>query len=384
MQRIISCSDETAEYLCLPRGCENELKDIFKEQDSTIHFIDKTNSGRGIEVEFNGSLRDEQPQAIEKLLKFDNGILSGTTAFGKTVVAIKLIAERKVNALILVDKVSLVAQWRKRLTDFLIINESLPEEDEVKKRGRKKARSIIGQLGAGKDSLSGIIDIAVMQSLNRMGEVKECVKNYGMVIVDECHHVSAFSFEEVLKSVNAKYVYGLTATPTRKDGHHPIIFMQCGPIRFSDDAKKQAEKRPFEHYIIPRFTSLRVPIDKEEKDVTIQELYAEIVENEMRNQLIIDDVVRSYEGGRNCVVLTERTAHVEHLTKELGKRIPDVISATGGMGYQRKIKEGKTNVQALVCVMRRLVNIIYGMMKNKTKYVMPKMDEKEVPLMKAV
>lgn len=332
MQRIISCSDETAEYLCLPRGCENELKDIFKEQDCIIHFIDKTNWGRRIDVEFNGSLRDEQPQAIEKLLKFDNGILSGTTAFGKTVVAIKLIAERKVNALILVDKVSLVAQWRKRLTDFLVINESLPEADEVKKRGRKKARSIIGQLGAGKDSLSGIIDIAVMQSLNRMGEVKECVKNYGMVIVDECHHVSAFSFEEVLKSVNAKYVYGLTATPTRKDGHHPIIFMQCGPIRFRDDAKKQAEKRPFEHYIIPRFTSLRVPIDKEEKDVTIQELYAEIVENEMRNQLIIDDVVRSHECGRNCVVLTERTAHVEFLTKGLSKKIPDVISATGGMG----------------------------------------------------
>ena len=174
-------------------------------------------------------------------------------------------------------------------------------------------------------------ELSKLKSLNRMGEVKECVKNYGMVIVDECHHVSAFSFEEVLKNVNAKYVYGLTATPTRKDGHHPIIFMQCGPIRFRDDAKKQAEKRPFEHYIIPRFTSLRVPIDKEEKDVTIQELYAEIVENEMRNQLIFDDVVRSHECGRNCLVLTERTAHVEFLTKELGKRIPDVISATGGM-----------------------------------------------------
>ena len=343
MQRIISCADETAEYLCLPRGCENELKDVFKEQDSIVHFIDKTNCGRCIDVKFNGSLRDEQPQAIEKLLKFDNGILSGTTAFGKTVVAIKLIAERKVNTLILVDKVSLVAQWRKRLTDFLIINESLPETEEVKKRGRKKARSIIGQLGAGKDSLSGIIDIAVMQSLNRMGEVKECVKNYGMVIVDECHHVSAFSFEEVLKNVNAKYVYGLTATPTRKDGHHPIIFMQCGPIRFRDDAKKQADKRPFDHYVIPRFTSLRVPIDKDEKDVTIQELYSEIVVNEMRNQLIIDDVVRSHECGRNCVVLTERTAHVELLTKELGKRIPDVISATGGMGI-KETRETMTRI----------------------------------------
>ncbi|MDF2546326.1 MAG: type restriction protein res subunit [Anaerosolibacter sp.] len=200
-------------------------------------------------------------------------------------------------------------------------------------------------MGAGKNNLSGIIDIAVMQSLNRMGEVKDCVKNYGMVIVDECHHVSAFSFEKILKSVNARYVYGLTATPTRKDGHHPIIFMQCGPIRYRDDAKKQAEKRPFEHYIIPRFTSLRVPLDKDEKDISIQELYAEIVMNEMRNQQIIDDVVKSYENGRNCVVLTERTAHVKLLTKKLNERIPDVISLMGGMSAKntREILERIAN-----------------------------------------
>ncbi|WP_330389453.1 DEAD/DEAH box helicase [Geosporobacter ferrireducens] len=162
---------------------------------------------------------------MDKLLKYDNGILSGTTAFGKTVVAINLIAERKVNTLIIVDKINLVSQWKKRLMEFLTINETLPDTDAGKKRGRKKVKSIIGQLGAGKDNLSGIIDIAVMQSLNRMGEVKDCVKNYGMVIVDECHHVSAFSFEKILKSINARYIYGLTATPTRKDGHHPIIFM---------------------------------------------------------------------------------------------------------------------------------------------------------------
>jgi len=150
--------------------------------------------------------------------------------------------------------------------------------------------------------------------------------------VDECHHVSAFSFEEVLKSVNAKYVYGLTATPTRKDGHHPIIFMQCGPIRYRDDAKRQAEKRPFEHYIIPRFTSFKVPLDKSEEDVFIQDLYSQIIVDEMRNQQIIDDVVKCYEDGRNCVVLTQRTAHVKLLAKKLGERIPDVISLTGGMG----------------------------------------------------
>ena len=333
--RIISCSDETEDYLCLPRGCEADVRAFFAELKIEPKVIDETNHGRSIDVEFNGSLRDEQPRALDKLLEHDIGVLSGTTAFGKTVVAIKLIAERKVNTLIIVDKVNLVTQWKKRLTEFLTINEILPDRVEDKKRGRKKANCIIGQLGAGKDNLSGIIDIAVMQSLNRMGEVKDCVKNYGMIIVDECHHISAFSFETILKSSNAKYVYGLTATPIRKDGHHPIIFMQCGPIRFKDDAKKQAEKRPFEHYVIPRFTSLRVPLDKNEKDVSIQELYSEIVVNECRNQLITDDIVKSFESGRNCLVLTERTAHVELLAKKLSERIPEVISLTGGMGVKR-------------------------------------------------
>ncbi len=332
--RIISCSDETDEYLCLPRSCEADIIEISSEIGVDVSFTDKTNHGKRINVEFNGKLRDDQPLAVNRLLQHNNGILCGTTAFGKTVAAIKLIAERKVNTLVIVDKVNLVSQWKKRIGEFLTINEKLPDMETVKRRGRKKSRSIIGQLGGGKNELSGIIDIAVMQSLNRMGEIKDCVKDYGLVIVDECHHVSAFSFEEILKKVNARYVYGLTATPTRKDGHHPIIYMQCGPIRFRDDAKKQAEKRPFEHYIIPRFTSLRIPVNKDEKDVMIQDCYSEIIVNEMRNQQIIEDVIKCYKNGRNCLVLTQRTAHVKLLTKELSKTIPDVITLVGGMGVK--------------------------------------------------
>lgn len=332
--RIISCADETNEYLCLPRGCEEDLNAIFEELKLEVCWTDQTNSGRKIDVEFNGILRDEQPLAVEKLLEHNNGILCGTTAFGKTIAAIKLIASRKVNTLILVNKISLVAQWKDRISEFLIINEPLPAEEILEGKNVKKNRGIIGQMGGGKQTLNGIVDIAVMQSLSREGEVKECVKDYGMVIVDECHHVSAFSFEMILKSVNAKYVYGLTATPSRKDGHHPIIIMQCGPIRYRDDAKKQAEKRPFDHFIIPRFTSFKVPVwwDKEEKDLSIAELYTEIVSSEIRNQHIIDDVIQCYENGRNSIILTERTAHVDLLAKELSKRIPDVISIMGTMG----------------------------------------------------
>ncbi len=342
--RIISCSEEVSEFLCLPRGCETALEAVLSEAGARTRINDKTKSDINIDVEFCGQLREEQSKAIEQLLQNDIGVLSGTTAFGKTIVAIKLIAERKVNTLILVDKVNLVSQWRTRLLEFLAIHETLPDIDAgiLKKRGRKTNRSIIGQIGGGKNNLNGIVDIAVMQSLYHVGEVNECIKNYGMIIVDECHHVSAFSFESILKSAIAKYVYGLTATPVRKDGHHPIIFMQCGPIRYRDNAKKQAENRPFEHYVIPRFTSMHTPLGREDKVASIQELYAEVVRNVVRNELIVADVIESHANGRNCVVLTERTAHVELLAKALSANIPNVIALVGGMGakdYRDKMQQ---------------------------------------------
>lgn len=339
--RIISCSDETEEYLCLPRGCEADVKSLFNEFRVDMDWIEKTNHGKSINVEFKGKLREEQQFVINELAKHENGVLSATTAFGKTVVAASLITEHKVNTLVLVHRKQLLSQWVSRLSEYLIINEELPILE--KKRGRRKSQSLIGEIGAGKDNMNGIIDVAVMQSLNNGGEVRECVKNYGMVIIDECHHVPAVSFEQILKNANAKYVYGLTATPTRQDGRHPIIFMHCGPIRFRVDAKKEAEKRPFEHYVIPRLTGLRVPIDKDEKDLSIQKLYSEIAINEMRNQLIVDDVIKSYENGRNSLVLTERTAHVQSLAKKLREKIPDIIVLMGGMGA-RETKEIFTKI----------------------------------------
>ncbi|MGA3282543.1 MAG: DEAD/DEAH box helicase family protein [Smithella sp.] len=328
--RIISCADETPDYLCLPRGCESDVISVLAEAGAEAIWTDNTNPGRHIKVDFIGTLREEQQLAAEEMLKYENGVLSATTAFGKTVIAAKLIAERKINTLILVHRQQLLSQWVAKLTEFLKIDEELPVLE--KKRGRKKQQSLIGQIGAGKNNPSSIIDIAIMQSLSSGGEVKEWIKNYGMVIVDECHHVPAFSFEQILKNVYAKYVYGLTATPARQDGHHPIIFMHCGPIRYKVDAKKQAEKRPFEHYVIPRFTSFRMPFEAERKEISIQELYSEIVVDEFRNQLIVDDVINAFQNGRNSLVLTERTAHVAELAKKLGENIPGVIALTGGMG----------------------------------------------------
>jgi superfamily II DNA or RNA helicase len=310
------------------------LQKVFGQQAVETTWSDNTNPGRHIKVEFIGTLREEQPLAAEEMLKYEGGVLAATTAFGKTVIAAKLIAERKVNTLILVHRQQLLSQWAAKLTEFLKIDEELPALE--KKRGRKKQQSLIGQIGAGKNNPSSIIDIAIMQSLSSGSEVKEWIKNYGMVIVDECHHVPAFSFEQILKNIQAKYVYGLTATPARRDGHHPIIFMHCGPIRYKVDARKQAEKRPFEHYVIPRFTSFRMPFETNGKEISIQELYSEIVVDEFRNQLIADDVISAFQNGRNSVVLTERTAHVAGLAKKLSESIPNVIALTGGMGAKEK------------------------------------------------
>jgi superfamily II DNA or RNA helicase len=222
------------------------------------------------------------------------------------------------------------------LNEFLIVNEE--PVTELTPKGRKRKKNIIGQIGGGKNNPSGIIDVAVMQSLVSGDEVKELVKNYGMVITDECHHVSAFSFEQILKAVNAKYVYGLTATPTRKDGHHPIINMQCGKIRYRVDAKEQAEARPFEHFIIPRFTRFQKPAHRDHSKWEFSDIYKDIQNSDVRNDLIIQDVIAATQQGRNPIILSERTEHVEYLAEQLKPHIKNVMVLTGG-GSQKSSRE---------------------------------------------
>jgi len=340
---IISCSEETPTYLCLPRGCETDVMDLLDEAGIKVEWLDQTCTGKIINVAFNGSMREEQIPAAEEMLKHDTGVLSATTAFGKTVIAAKLIAERKTNTLILTHRRQLLSQWTAKLAEFLEIDETLPALE--KKKGRKRKQSLIGQIGAGKSRPSGIIDVAIMQSLSRGDDVKELIKHYGMVIVDECHHVPAFSFEQILKGVHAKIVYGLTATPTRQDGHHPIIFMHCGPIRYRVDARKQAEMRPFDHYVIPRLTGFRAPLEAGGKELSIQQLYAAIALNEPRNERIAGDVLRCIQNGGNALVLTERTAHVALLAAKLRESIPDVITLTGGKGA-KETREALDRVSA--------------------------------------
>ena len=276
--RIISCSELTDNYLAIPRGFEDDVIDVLKHYNVEYLVEDKSNHGRQLDVTFKGILREEQQTAMSCMLSHNIGTLSATTAFGKTVFAIAMIAKRKVNTLILVHRKSLLDQWKIHLENFLEINEVVVNDG--KKRKSKKQQSPIGTLYSGKNSIHGIIDIALIQSCFDGNEVSPFVENYGMVIVDECHHVSSVSFEQVLRKVKAKYVYGLTATPIRKDGHQPIIFMQCGKIRFTADAQSQMNNQSFSRILIPRFTTFR-NISSDDK------IYTRVVEtiskDEVRN-----------------------------------------------------------------------------------------------------
>lgn len=329
--RIISCSEMTDDYLALPRGCEDAVSSILTQHGVKVAISDKTNHGHNINVTFRGFLREEQQNAMEAFAGHNIGTLSATTAFGKTVFAIGMLARRKVNTLILVHNKALLEQWKERLETFLKIDETI--EEPAAKRGRKKNSSVIGCLYAGKNTLHGIIDIALIQSCFSDGEVKPFVKDYGMVIVDECHHVSSVSFEQVLRQVTATYVYGLTATPIRKDGHQPIIFMQCGKIRFTADAKSQMENQTFKRLLIPRFTSFR-NISSDTK--TYVQVTQDLSEDKVRNEFIVEDVRIAIQEGRTPLVLTTRTAHVKALVQMLIPFADHVIQLIGADSAKEK------------------------------------------------
>lgn len=299
-----------------------------QENCISVELHDERRSGRSICASFNGELRDEQTAAFEALSAHDTGVLSATTAFGKTVIGAALIAEKKVSTLILVHRAQLMEQWKERLAQFLAIDDVLPPQP--RRRGRQKKREIIGCYGANRDTRSGMIDIAMLQSMGSSDEIQPWIHDYGMVIVDECHHVPAVSFEQVLKAVSAKYVYGLTATPKRQDGHHPILYMYLGSIRYQVDARLQAEKRPFAHLMIPRFTGMRFHLDENSKSPAIVQYYDQIMLDDLRNHQIVEDVLHCAEEGRSCLLLSERTQHVKLLADLLQKAGQSVHVLLGG------------------------------------------------------
>lgn len=315
--RIIACAEDFPKYIGLPRGCIDEVLNLLKTLDIKPEFDDKRNIGNLIKATFLGELSTEQKHAVQKMLAHDTGVFAATTAFGKTVVAAHIIAARKTNTLILVHRKQLLDQWVERLRLFL----DIPENQ-------------IGIIGGGKRKPTGIIDVALIQSLVQKNKVDDLVLNYGQLIIDECHHLSAVSFEAVTRASQAKYVLGLTATATRKDGHHPIIFMQCGPIRHKVDAKHQASLRPFNHKVIRRHTLFQLP--SSDRQPSIQEVYAAITKDTERNEMIFDDVLKVLEEKRTPLLLTERKDHAIMLAEKFAKFCKHVLLMIGGQSAKQR------------------------------------------------
>jgi superfamily II DNA or RNA helicase/very-short-patch-repair endonuclease len=318
--RIIACAEDYPQHIGLPRGCMEDVQQVLSDLSITPVVRDERCHGQPLHLTFQGTLRPEQKAAADSMLRHDIGVLAATTAFGKTVVAAWLIAERGVNTLVLVHRRQLLDQWVERLSTFLNI-----ENREI------------GRICGGRRKPTGRLDVAVIQSLVRKGVVDDCIGDYGHLIVDECHHLSAHSFEQVVRRAKAKLVTGLSATVTRKDGHHPIIFMQCGPVRHRVNAKAEAMRHPFTHSVLVRPTAFQTAMPQpSDKRVEFTSLYGELVGDESRNRRICEDVVEAVESGRSPLVLTERNEHLDILANQLQGRVDYMIVLRGGMGKKQR------------------------------------------------
>ena len=319
--RIIDCAEDQKHFLHLPRGCLQQVSGFLAEHDVETEIEDKRNGGIIVDLTFQGELRPEQEKAAIAMLRHDIGVLAATTAFGKTVLAAWLIARRGVNTLVLVHRRQLMDQWVERLGEFLGM-----QEKEM------------GRLGGGRRVLRGKVDVALIQSLVRKGVVDDRIGEYGHIVVDECHHISARSFELALSRAKARYVTGLSATVIRKDGHHPIIFMQCGPVRHRVNALEQSRRHAFSRTVVVRPTTFQSSLDNDgDGRVEFQRLCDEIIRNVTRNQMICTDVVQAVRRGKSPLVLTERTEHLEILSDMLAKTGMDSVCLRGGL-KRRELK----------------------------------------------
>ena len=311
--RVIGCAGNYHNHIALPRGCLDAALVLLRENAIDCELIDERYTGTPLNVAFAGTLRLDQEFAVAAMLHHDAGVLCAPTAFGKTVTAAAMIARRGVNTLVLVHRTELLKQWQERLQSFLSVS-----------------KGVIGTIGGGKAKPTGKIDIAVMQSLSRRGEVNPLVENYGHVIVDECHHVGAASFDAILKQAKAKYVLGLTATPIRRDGQQPIIFMQCGPTRHTADKPTGA---PHDLAVTPCTLHSRIDLPQE---AGIQDVFRHLAIDQARTDAIAAEVIHAYSQGRKVLVLTERTEHLDAIQTALGGKVPSLFVLHGRIAKKQR------------------------------------------------
>lgn len=340
--RIVFCGEDVGNFIHLPRGCQNQLTAQLATAEIPYTISEERQIGHKIKVDFHGSLYPAQAEAAAAMLAQDTGVLCAATAFGKTAVGAYLVAQRKVNTLVLVHNAEIMKNWLEDFEKFLQIDEPLPEYITPKGR-HKKLPSLIGTLSGGRNRLGGIVDVAMITSLGQGDAVNALVKNYGMVIMDECHHAGAAIAEDVLNAVSAKYVYGLTATPKRDDGQEQKIFMQLGPIRYRYTAKDRAAAQDVQHLVYPRFTRLFVP---NANKLSYNQARRAVVESEVRNEQILTDVTACLQARRTPLVLTKEKEHAAFLYERLKTKTDHIFLLQGGSSTKQK-EELRTQMRAV-------------------------------------
>ncbi|MCA8959530.1 MAG: DEAD/DEAH box helicase [Planctomycetes bacterium] len=341
--KVIDTTERSGDHLLFPRGCTEELVETVASHGSTLQIDDRRFAGASIDARFRGELTEAQSSALTDLLAHEDGLFVAPPGTGKTVLGAAMIAARGRNALVIVHRKPLLEQWIAQLRTFLEIEEPL-----------------IGRIGGGRREATGVIDVAMIQSLARGGEIDPALREYGHIVVDECHHCPARTFESVLAHARARYFLGLTATPERRDGLHPITRQQLGPIRHRIEPKSQAAARPFDHELHIHHTAFAFPQHDDERP-SINDLYAALTADEARNTQILDDVITALEAGRSPILLTERRDHLAFFAEALEGVARNLVVLHGGrqdrerLASEERLRAIPTDEERLVIATGRYI-----------------------------
>jgi superfamily II DNA or RNA helicase len=293
--RFLRCYVEGREHLHLPRGLVEQATSIIEDAGSRLAVIDERTEPDAIDLAFRGEFRDTQERAVDVMVGHDLGVLEAPPGTGKTVIACALIARHATPTLVLVDRKPLLTQWRQRLATHLGVD--------------------AGQLGGGEQRATKIVDIAMIQTVTRNEQVAELLEGYGLVVIDECHHVPAPTVERAVRTLDARRWLGLTATPQRPDGLKEIMLMQCGPIRHR--ITRSASELDRRLHVHRTALTIDVSTDERARGEVLAMINAALVDDDRRNDQICQDVLQAMAAGRNCLVLSSRTEHVDALADRL-------------------------------------------------------------------